>query len=282
MMRPQTPRAGRDPARGPGLRDDDPELLLEPDLPLRPDPRAQQRRHDDRPVPGEHGRQGLLQGPLLLRARARAGAVRAAVLRHAEPRRRRIVDGRARGAAEPPGRRDDLPDRPVGATCCRGCCCCCSCGAWPTAIEPGYGAAAAVALGLGTMVLPLSTLLFATCSRRSWASPRSALMLRERDGPPSAMLLALAGLAMGYAVASEYPTVLRRDRARPVPALTPRRADAARWSCAARGAYIAGGLVGIVPLLLYNHYAFHSWTHLAYSRRPPPAERLLRYRACRA
>jgi len=34
------------------------------------------------------------------------------------------------------------------------------------------------------------------------------------------------------------------------------------------GAYIAGGLVGIVPLLLYNHYAFHSWTHLAYSSIP--------------
>ncbi len=26
--------------------------------------------------------------------------------------------------------------------------------------------------------------------------------------------------------------------------------------------------MGIVPLLLYNHYAFHSWTHLAYSDVP--------------
>ena len=34
------------------------------------------------------------------------------------------------------------------------------------------------------------------------------------------------------------------------------------------GAYIAGGVVGILPLLLYNHYAFHSWTHLAYSDVP--------------
>ena len=34
------------------------------------------------------------------------------------------------------------------------------------------------------------------------------------------------------------------------------------------GAYVAGGVVGIVPLLLYNHYAFHSWTHLAYSDIP--------------
>jgi hypothetical protein len=34
------------------------------------------------------------------------------------------------------------------------------------------------------------------------------------------------------------------------------------------GAYALGGLVGIVPLLLYNHAAFHSWTHLAYSNIP--------------
>jgi hypothetical protein len=92
-------------------------------------------------------------------------------------------------------------------------------------------------------------------------------MLRERDGPPSAMLLALAGLAMGYAVASEYPLFFvaavlglyllsRRDALEPL--LIARRA----------GAYIAGGVVGIVPLALYNHYAFHSWTHLAYSSIP--------------
>jgi hypothetical protein len=91
-----------------------------------------------------------------------------------------------------------------------------------------------------------------------------ALMLRERDGPPSPMLLALAGLAVGYAVASEYPVFFaavvlglfllsRRDALNPTDVI--RRA----------GAYILGGVVGIVPLLLYNHYAFHSWTHLAYS-----------------
>ena len=38
-------------------------------------------------LPGKHRRQGLLQGPLLLGARARPGAVRAALLRRAESRR---------------------------------------------------------------------------------------------------------------------------------------------------------------------------------------------------
>jgi hypothetical protein len=133
--------------------------------------------------------------------------------------------------------------------------------------EPGYGAAAAVALGLGTMVLPLSTLLFSHIFTAFLGFGAFALMLRERDGPPSAMLLAIAGLAMGYAVASEYPLFFvaavlglyllsRRDALTPL--LVAGRA----------GAYIAGGVVGIVPLLLYNHYAFHSWTHLAYSDVP--------------
>jgi hypothetical protein len=134
--------------------------------------------------------------------------------------------------------------------------------------EPGYGAAAAVALGLGTMVLPLSTLLFSHVFTAFLGFGAFALMLRERDGPtPSPMLLALAGLAMGYAVASEYPLAFvavvlglfllsRRD------ALTP------RGVVTRAGAYIAGGIVGIAPLLAYNHYAFHSWTHLAYSSIP--------------
>jgi hypothetical protein len=134
-------------------------------------------------------------------------------------------------------------------------------------LQPGYGAATAVTLGLGTMVLPLSTLLFSHVFTAFLGFAAFALMLRERDGPPSAMLLALAGLAMGYAVASEYPLFFvslvlglyllsRRDALTPL--LVVRRA----------GAYILGGIVGIVPLLIYNHYAFHSWTHLAYSDVP--------------
>ena len=133
--------------------------------------------------------------------------------------------------------------------------------------EPGYGVAAAVVLGLGTMVLPLSTLLFSHVFTAFLGFAAFALMLRERDGPPRPWLLALAGLAMGYAVTSEYPLFFvaavlglyllsRRDALTPL--LIAQRA----------GAYILGGVVGIVPLLLYNHYAFHSWTHLAYSDVP--------------
>ena len=133
--------------------------------------------------------------------------------------------------------------------------------------QPGYGAATAVVLGLGTIVLPFSQMLFSHVFTTFLSFAAFWLMLRERDGPPRPMLLGVAGLAMGYAFSSEYPTFFaaivlslfllsRRDSLNPLGVL--RRG----------GAYVAGGLVGIVPLLLYNHYAFHSWTHLAYSDVP--------------
>jgi hypothetical protein len=133
--------------------------------------------------------------------------------------------------------------------------------------EPGYGVAAAVVLGLGTIVATFSQMLFSHVFTAFLSFAAFWLMLREREGPPSAMLLAIAGLAMGYAFSSEYPTFFaalvlggfllsRRD------SLTP------RGVLRRGGAYVAGGLVGIIPLLLYNHYAFRSWTHLAYSDVP--------------
>src|SRR5471032_647522 len=123
--------------------------------------------------------------------------------------------------------------------------------------EPGYGVAAAVALGLGTMVLPLSTLLFSHVFTAFLGFAAFWLMLRERDGPPSPMLLGLAGLAMGYAVTSEYPLFFAAAVLGLF--LLSRREELTPLGVARRaGAYIGGGLVGIVPLLLYNHYAFHS------------------------
>ncbi len=133
--------------------------------------------------------------------------------------------------------------------------------------EPGYGAGAAIALGLGTMVLPFSTLLFSHVFSAMLGFAAFALLMRERAGPPRPLLLGAAGLAVGYAITSEYPLAFvavvlglyalsRPDSLRPV-------AMAGR-----AGALILGAFVGIVPLLLYNHAAFNSWTHLAYSNIP--------------
>lgn len=134
-------------------------------------------------------------------------------------------------------------------------------------LEPGYGAAAAVTLGLGTLVLPLSTLLFSHVFAAFLAFAAFALMLRERDGPPNPWLLGVAGVAIGYAVASEYP-VFFAGAVLGLYLLSRRDSLSLRGVLTRAGAYVLGGLVGIVPLLLYNHYAFHSWTHLAYSNIP--------------
>jgi hypothetical protein len=134
-------------------------------------------------------------------------------------------------------------------------------------LQPGYGAATAVILGLGTLTLPLSTLLFSHVFTAFLGFAAFALMLHEREGPPNPWYVGVAGLLLGYAGASEYPLFFvalvlggymlsRRD------CLTP------RGLLGRVSAYVLGGLIGIVPLLLYNHYAFHSWTHLAYSNIP--------------
>jgi hypothetical protein len=131
-------------------------------------------------------------------------------------------------------------------------------------MQPGYGAATAVILGLGTLALPLSTLLFSHIFTAFLGFAAFTLMLYERDGPPNPWYLGVSGLLLGYACASEYPLFFvalvlslymlsRRD------CLTP------KGVLGRAGPYVLGGLIGIVPLLLYNHYAFHSWTHLAYS-----------------
>jgi hypothetical protein len=122
-------------------------------------------------------------------------------------------------------------------------------------------------VGLGTLVLPFSTLLFSHVFTAMLSFAAFAIMMRERAGPPRPLLLAAAGLAMGYAISSEYPVAFAAIvlglylLSRPG-ALRP-RALLGRG-----GAYVLGGLIGIVPLLLYNHAAFHSWTHLAYSNIP--------------
>jgi hypothetical protein len=131
-------------------------------------------------------------------------------------------------------------------------------------LQPGFGAATAVTLGLGTMILPLSTLLFSHVFTAFLGFAAFVLMMRERAGPPRAWMVGAAGLLVGYGIASEYPLAFvavvlglyllcRRDTFTPAGLL--RRG----------GAYALGALVGLVPLALYNHYAFHSWTHIAYA-----------------
>ena len=110
-------------------------------------------------------------------------------------------------------------------------------------LQPGFGAATAVTLGLGTMALSLSTLLFSHIFTAFLGFAAFTMLMRERDGPPRAWLCGAAGLTLGYAISSEYPLALlagvlglyllsRRDTLTPLGVL--RRG----------GAFAVGALVG--------------------------------------
>ena len=55
------------------------------------------------------------------------------------------------------------------------------------------------------MVLPLSTLLFSHVFTAFLGLRRVCPVMRERDGPPSLMLLGFAGVSRWATVPSEYP-----------------------------------------------------------------------------
>ena len=69
-------------------------------------------------------------------------------------------------------------------------------------IEPGLGTAAAVTLGLGTLMLPFSTMLFAHVPAALLAFLSFALLF-ERDAGP--WRIAAAGAAAGLAISTDAP-----------------------------------------------------------------------------
>src|SRR3954470_6324830 len=125
-------------------------------------------------------------------------------------------------------------------------------------VEPGYGTAAAITLGLATMILPFSTLYFSHVLAALLGFAAFALLMRERDGPPKRRLVALAGLLAGLAFATEYPLAFAGAV---VGLYAISRGDRVR-----RGiAYAAGCVAGSIPLFAYNLAAFGSLTHFSYS-----------------
>jgi hypothetical protein len=122
-------------------------------------------------------------------------------------------------------------------------------------IEPGYGAAAAVAIGAGTMILPFATLFFSHVMSAMLAFAAFVLLWRERAGPPRPLLLAAAGALAGFAIVTEYPLGL---------AAVILGLYAMRRSLKRGAAYAAGVAAGIAPLVAYNVWAFGSPTHSSY------------------
>ena len=125
-------------------------------------------------------------------------------------------------------------------------------------IEPGYGTAAAVTLGLGTMLMTFASEYFSHVISATLVFGAFALLHRERGCEPRPLLTGLAGLLAGLAVTFEYPLglagvvlfvyLLSRDRLR-----LPRAAT-----------YVGGAVLGALPVFIFNQWAFGSPLEFAY------------------
>lgn len=125
-------------------------------------------------------------------------------------------------------------------------------------MAPGFGLAAAITLGLCTIVMTFAAQYFSHVISAALAFGAFALLLRERTGPPRTTVVALAGLLCGLAVTFEYPVglvgvvlfvyALGRDAPRVPRAL----------------AYGAAALIGALPVFAFNQWAFGSPFTFAY------------------
>jgi hypothetical protein len=122
-------------------------------------------------------------------------------------------------------------------------------------LEPGLGTAAAVILGLSTLVLPFSALLFAHVPATALAFLSFSLLFGRDAGR---LRVAAAGAAAGLAVSTDLPLA--------VPALLLGLYAASRSPHVRRLiAFGVGGFVGLLPLLAFDWWAFGSPFHLPYS-----------------
>jgi hypothetical protein len=129
-------------------------------------------------------------------------------------------------------------------------------------LEPGYGTATAIALGLGTLILPFGTLLFSHVFSALLAFAAFAVLWRERKGRGRLPLVAGAGLLVGFGVTTEYP-ILFAGVILGIYALL-RPLDRVRRAAV----YTGGVIVGMIPLALYDKLAYGSFTHIAYADIP--------------
>ncbi len=125
-------------------------------------------------------------------------------------------------------------------------------------VEPGYGAAAAITLGIGTIVMTFASEYFAHIASAALGFAAFAVLFAEREGPSRLALVAGAGLLAGLAVCFEYPLGLL--------GIVLFGYAVARGPRARRGlAYAGGAIAGAAPALLYNLWSLGSPFRFAYS-----------------
>lgn len=118
-------------------------------------------------------------------------------------------------------------------------------------LEPGYGVAAAVALGATTLVLPFATLYFSHLLAACLTFGAFAVLWLERSRAPSMAAVFLAGLLAGLSANTEASTAFA--------ALVIGGYALARERRVARGlAFVGGFAVGILPTPIFNWLALGS------------------------
>jgi len=119
-------------------------------------------------------------------------------------------------------------------------------------LVPGYGTATAVLVGLGSLVLPFSTLFFAHLLSATLGFAAFWLLLRERRSGRSRAMVTVAGLLAGLAVVVEFPLGILA---------------LALAGYAGRGhlaPYALGVVGGVVPLAAFDAWAFGNPFELSY------------------
>jgi hypothetical protein len=134
---------------------------------------------------------------------------------------------------------------------------------------PGYGTAAAITLGVATIVMTFSAEFFSHVISAALAFAAFCVLIKERDGPMRRWRVFAAGLLAGLAVTFEFQTglvglvlffyALSRKTARAD--ARPRINDRLRRA----GAYVGGAVLGAAPMLAFNAWAFGNPLKLAYS-----------------
>lgn len=124
-------------------------------------------------------------------------------------------------------------------------------------LEPGLGTAAALTLGLATLMLPFATLFFSHILSALLGFAAFAVLWYERRGPPRLAYVAAAGVLAGYAITTEFPNAM-------IAGILGLCALARSGRLRRALAYSGGAIVGLVPLLAYDQWAFGSPLHISY------------------
>ncbi len=125
-------------------------------------------------------------------------------------------------------------------------------------LEPGWGTATAVVLGLGTLMLPFATMFFSHIFSALLGFAAFAVLWYERRRPSRLVSVGAAGLLVGFATTTELPNAMLAGILGLAVLARPPRIRRAL-------AYAGGAIVGLAPLLAYDQWAFGSPFQLPYS-----------------